>query len=147
MKYRVVCVLIAIVLSVTFFGCDSAKALQDGTYRAEYAQADDHGWTDYVVVTVLDGKISNVEYDALDENGNSKKSSVEYNEAMKGAGSTTWPSDFMPQLQNQLVDKQDIAKVDAIAGATTSSNDFVTLVKALKKNMENGNTETVKVKR
>ena len=51
----------------------------------------------------------------------------------------------MKKLSQSLVEQQDVEKVDAIAGATTSSNDFKTLVNALKNNMKNGKTKTVVV--
>jgi major membrane immunogen (membrane-anchored lipoprotein) len=42
--------------------------------------------------------------------------------------SKTYPGKYIPELQQSLLDKQDISSIDAIAGATTSSNDFKALV-------------------
>lgn len=130
---------------VILTGCTTSKTLKDGTYRAEFSEADSHGWTDYVVVTVSGEKIANVEYDSLDADGKKKTESADYEETMKGAGSTTWPSKFMPELSGQLEEKQNIDDIDDVAGATDSSSSFKKLTKELKSKMEKGETGTTKV--
>lgn len=135
-------IVMAIVLCFAFTGCASSDTLKDGTYKSQYSAPDSHGWTDYVEITVSSGKITKVNYDAL-KDGLKKSEDKDYQTAMKDGGSKTWPSDFYPKLSSQLVDKQDIDKVDVVAGATTSSNDFKKLVKALSKNMSEGKTDEI----
>lgn len=145
---KIISITLSVILAgMAFVGCTpSNNAMKDGTYRAEMSEADSHGWTDFVEITVSGEKITAVDYDSLDADGNRKSESPDYDEAMKGAGSTTYPSKFMPELEAALVEKQDATKVDAIAGATQSSDSFKLLVKELKGNMSSGKTDVVKVK-
>lgn len=57
---KMLSVLFSFCLSAAMFsGCNNnadTASFKDGTYKAVYAQADDHGWTEYLVVTVSDGK-------------------------------------------------------------------------------------------
>lgn len=141
--------ILSLVLALTlagamFVGC-SPKGMKDGTYKAEMAKADDHGWTDFVEITVSGEKITAVDFDSVDAEGKKKNGNESYDKVMKDTGSKTWPSDFMPKLEKDLIDKQNVEKVDTIAGATVSSDSFKKLVKALSKNMAKGDTKTVKV--
>ncbi len=138
--------LAAILIAVLFVGCASSKAMKDGSYKAEFAEPDDHGWTEFVEVTVTNAKITDVNFDARNEKGDLKSKDPDYKTAMEGAGFKTWPSDFYPKLSAQLIEKQDINQVDSIAGATNSSDSFKKLVKELSKNFSSGKTDLVKVK-
>lgn len=130
-----------------FVGCTSSSSgeLKDGSYTAEFKDADSHGWIEFVELKVENEKIIEVNFDAKDAAGQLKSESAEYKDAMINAGSKTWPSDFYPKLEDSLIDAQDIDKVDAVAGATQSSDAFKKLVKELSKNMSKGDTSTLKV--
>lgn len=142
---KLLTLVLALALTAAMFtGCVSAT-LKDGTYKAQYKEADSHGWNEYVVVTVAEGKISAVEFDALNEEGVKKTDTPEYKDQMLQYGGTTYPEEFYPAIAQKLVDTQDIAKVDAYAGATNSTNSFVALVKALDSNMKKGNTDVVEI--
>lgn len=144
---KILCLVLALTLvGAMFVGC-SSKGMKDGTYKAEFSDADGHGWTDYVEVTVSGEKITAVDFDSVNAEGAKKSADEAYNAMMKDAESPTWPSDFFPKLEQSLIDNQDIEKVDAVAGATDSSNAFKKLVKELSKNMSKGDTTTVKVTR
>lgn len=122
------------------------EAYQDGTYRVEAQDFDDHGWKEYINVTVTDGKISEVEFDALSqEDGHKKTEDEEYKEAYTGAGFETYPADYTEKLEKGLIEKQDADQVDTVAGATNSSNAFKQMMKELEKNMKKGDTNTVVV--
>lgn len=145
---KLLSILIAgILITSIFVGCGAKTAadFKDGTYRAEFAAADDHGWTDYIEITVESGKITKAVVDSVNSEGDRKSENEAYNQAMKDAGSETWPSEFFPELESQIMDKQDGTAIDGVAGATTSSDATKTLYKALINNMVQGNTETVKV--
>ncbi len=133
--------------TAVFTGCNdtNAASFQDGTYKAVYAQADDHGWTEYLTLTVEDGKIVSADFDAENDDGAKKSENTEYNEAMKNAGSKTWPSAFYPALEKSLIEKQDGNGIDAVSGATTSSESLKKLYQALVPNMKKGDTTEVKV--
>lgn len=122
------------------------EAYKDGTYHAEAKDFDEHGWKEYVNVTVADGKITEVEFDALSEEDGSKKTdNQEYKDAYLGAGFDTYPADYTEKLEKALIEKQDAAQVDAVAGATHSSDFFKELMKALDANMKKGDTNAVLV--
>ena len=132
-------------------GCSNPAndSLKDGTYRAEMS-TESHGYKDYVEIKVLNGKIDTVVYDSVTQDGKKKSDDENYKKSMMDGNKNanlpeTYPADYMKKLSQSLVEHQDIEKVDAIAGATTSSNDFKTLVNALKNNMKNGKTKTIVV--
>lgn len=148
MKKLFAMVLTLAITVCSFAGCTSGNAeVKDGTYSAEYSAADEHGWTDRLDVTVEGGKITAATFDSYDAEGNKKSESEEYNNVMKDAGGTTWPSEFLPAYSTDLVEKQDAAKVDTIAGATVSADSLKVLFKALQTNMSKGDTAEVKVDR
>lgn len=117
-------------------------ALQDGSYKAEYSQADERGWKAFVEVTVAGGQITATTFDYANEEGGLKSTDEAYNSQMKDIAGTS-PAEFCPALGEALVAAQDPSKVDVVTGATTSSNDFTTLATALMANMQEGNTEVV----
>lgn len=137
----------SILTTVVLASCSSGDVtMKDGTYKAQFDSADTHGWTDYVEVTVQDGKISSAVYDALNEQGMKKTEDANYQESMEPV-SGTYPSKYSSELSTQLVEKQDSEKVDIIAGATDSSNSFKKLIKDLEKNIKSGKTDTLNVAR
>lgn len=142
---KVLTLVLALALAAALFtGCVSST-LKDGTYKAQYKEPDSHGWNEYVEVTVADGKITAVTFDALDTNGVKKTDTPEYKDQMLEFGGTTYPEKFYPEIAQKLIDTQDITKVDAVAGATHSTDSFVALVKALDANMKSGNTDVVEI--
>ncbi|ADL08464.1 FMN-binding domain protein [Thermosediminibacter oceani DSM 16646] len=102
-------------------------ALQDGTYYAEDKEFDDHGWKGLVTVIVKDGKITNVFYDEINQEGKLKSFDPEYGSRMKENSGTT-PLDVYPKLEQALVEKQKPEDVEAVSGATSSSDRFKSLV-------------------
>lgn len=152
MKKKLTFILFSLLLiTAVFSGCTSSdSSLKDGTYRAEMS-AESHGYKDYVEITVLNGKIDTVVYDAQTSDGQRKSQDEDYKKPMmeeiKAGLPETYPADYMKKLAESLVEKQDINGVDDVAGATTSSDDFKTLVKALENNMKKGDTKTVTVEK
>lgn len=143
MKKVIALVLAVLLCAVAFIGCDAA-GMKDGTYRASYAAADDHGWTEYLEITVAGGKITAVDFDALNADGDRKSENQEYIDTMVNYGGTTSPDKFYKELEDAMVAKQN-AGFDAVAGATTSSDSMKALYAALVANMEKGDTTEVKI--
>ena len=54
---------------------------------------------------------------------------------------------MLPNLLQQLVDKQEVKKVDTVAGATNSSDAFKVLATEALKNAKNGKTDAAIVTR
>ncbi|NLP46868.1 MAG: FMN-binding protein [Epulopiscium sp.] len=136
-KWIVVGLAAGISLSM-FSGCqkDSSKSdtavtntlLQDGTWTAEADTFDDHGWKPTVSIKVEGNKITEVIFDYVNENGQLKKEDEGYNIAMKGKSGTS-PEEAFPQLEQELIEKQNVDNIDVVTGATVSSEDFKTIAK------------------
>lgn len=124
---------------VLLCGCNSAQTYQDGIYRAEFANYDSRGYKDFIEVTVRDGTVISIVYDAVNEEGSFKSRDEKYLRDMETVQGTT-PTRFSADLINQYLETENIDKVDTIAGATYSSNSFVALFQALEPKMVSGDT-------
>ena len=124
---RIVSLLAVAALATTMFvGCGSKEAgLKDGTYKTQ-GQPDDKGNTASIEIEVKDGKIATVKYDEVSSEGVSKLDNEEYNTKMKAASGSN-PIEAFPALEKSLVEKQDVAAVDTVTGATSTSNNFKAL--------------------
>ena len=132
MKSRRVISLLAVAALATtvFVGCgnkEEAKeaGLKDGTYKAT-SEKDDKGYASSIEIEVKDGKIATVKYDEVGEDGTSKLNNEAYNTKMKEVSGTN-PVEAFPILEEALVEKQDVAAVDAVTGATSTSDKFKSL--------------------
>lgn len=73
MKRFIAVLLVVLATACLMTGCSSG--MKDGTYKAQFKDYDDHGWKDYVSITVKDGKTTDVDYDSMNADG-TKKSEV-----------------------------------------------------------------------
>jgi len=99
------------------------KPLQDGNYSLEEKNIGATGWRTFLKMTVEKGKIVATEYDYVNEAGDLKTKDNEYQQNMKdktGVG----PQEFVPELSNALMEKQNAADIDVVTGATHSSHTF-----------------------
>lgn len=118
----------------------------DGTYKVEADAFDDHGWKPFVELVIKDHKIDSVNFDYLNEEGKLKTEDEGYKSAMEPQ-SGTYPEKYTGELEQQLIEKQLIGDVDAVSGATTSSNNFHALVEvALDDMAEIGDTSSKAIK-
>lgn len=131
MKSRRVISLLAVAALATtvFVGCGKKEepkeaVLKDGTYDAK-SEKDDRGYVSTIEIEVKDGKIATVKYDEANDDG-SKLTDAGYNSTMKEKSGTS-PEDFFPALEKALVEKQDAAKIDAVTGATHTTDNFKAL--------------------
>ncbi len=104
------------------------SAYQDGTYTAK-SSPDDRGAVGEMTLTVQQGKIARADYKGIQQDGkvkdaeygktNGKIENEEFyskaQKAVKGAAT------YAPKL----VETQDLAKVDAVSGATVSYKQFI----------------------
>ncbi len=126
-------------------GC-SPKEFKDGSYRAEASDYDQYGWKDYVQLTVSDGKVTKIEFDALHEQDSVKKSEdLKYQQQYREAGLGTDPADYSTRLEDSYLEAQKSSSIDSVSGATISTGRFKQLTKALEKRMEMGETGTITV--
>jgi major membrane immunogen (membrane-anchored lipoprotein) len=118
---------------------------KDGTYHAEFDRYDPRNWIPYVDVTIKDGKITKAYYDYTDETGAKRTEDKTYIEGFSGANKGMTPRQAFDKLGTELVDSQDISKVDAVSGATHSSRNFTKLVPAALEKAAAGDTTAAKV--
>ena len=106
------------------------SAAKDGTYTVE-SSLDEKLGKSVLTLTIRDKKIANAEFTGYDLFGNVKgedygsltgKDSADYKKAQVAVNAIkTYPA--------QLVETQDLSKVDAISGATISYGQFVETTK------------------
>ena len=118
--------------------------LQDGTYALEELNFGETGWKESLEIIVADGEITDASFSSLDEMGNSKIDSDEYQEAMSNVVEVG-PQDFIPTLEESLVDVQNPADVEVVTGATSTSEKFKDYADQLVAAAEEGNTDTIEV--
>jgi major membrane immunogen (membrane-anchored lipoprotein) len=102
--------------------------LKDGVYYSEDKDFDDHGWKAMMTVVVKDGKIANVFYDEINKDGLLKSFDPEYAKNMKAKSGAT-PVLAQTSLAASLLEKQNPDNIDAVTGATHSSDKFKEMVK------------------
>ena len=118
--------------------------LKDGKYRIEDENFSENGWKEALEMTVADGEITDAYWESVNEEGVNKIEDEDYQETMTNV-SGLGPQDFIPALENDLVDKQDPADVEIITGATGTAEKFQDYAKQLVEAAEEGNTETITV--
>jgi major membrane immunogen (membrane-anchored lipoprotein) len=107
-------------------GDEQGEDYQDGIYTAEEAEFDDRGWKPMITVIVRDQKIIGAHYDEINKENNLKSFDQEYLENWKEKSGTNLVT-AEEQLVKSLVDKQDPQQLDAISGATSTTDKFKSL--------------------
>ena len=139
---RIIAILNVIACAVCMTACSSAKLIPNGTYHIEYDSVDATGYKDFVEVTFENGKIIDVQMDAVrGSDGTLKSESEEYREDMEKF-STTYPEKYYMDLINQYISTGNSKDVDVVAGATATSNSILKLLRALEDSLKSGSTET-----
>ena len=123
----------------------------DGTYRAEMRDFD-HGWKDYVILSIQDNVVTIEEFDAVDEKGQKKSEDKNFQDTMiranKRAGlPETYPQKYNPEILALFEDAgKNVVAMDNVAGATVSTNHFKLLAGGiLSYSARVGDTETLVV--
>lgn len=121
--------MVLILLLAILVGCDrpSEISYEDGNYTAE-TEPDDRGYKSVIDITVENGEIVEVYYDEMNEEGDRKSQDQEYSDKMEQASGVR-PEDAYKQLQDALINTQNPDQIDAVTGATTSSETFKKLAK------------------
>lgn len=145
MKRFIAILAVLVAAALPLVSCGSSDGYKDGSYRAEGKTADEHGWKEYLVVTVEDGAIAEVEFDYVNDAGDKKSEDADYKATMLQYGGTTYPAEFCQNLEDAYIAAQTGAEVDAIAGATVSSDHMKKLAAELEKSMKKGKKDIVVV--
>lgn len=118
--------------------------LKDGTYKLETLNYD-HGYHQVYTSIVKGGKVSDLKYDQVNKQGESKTKNASYEKQMKKY-SKVGPKEYIKDLRKEFLNsKGNMEKVQVVSGATESSNDFITYVSQLLNAAQKGNTKTIKV--
>ena len=137
---RIFTVLCVLALALGLAACGAAP-IEDGTYRAEYDSFDVNGYKDFVEITFADGTVTSVVMDAVCEaDGSLKSESEEYKESMQTVVGT-YPEKYYTDLINQDIQSGSSEGVEIVAGATSTSNSMVKLLKAIEQALLNGSYE------
>ena len=105
----------------------AAQGYKDGTYSGE-AEVKEVGGTIKLGITVSGGKITTVDMQNLDREGEDYGKSEPMNQGLYSiAQNSILGTDKLPGL---LVDSQDPDSIDAVSGATLSREAFVQAAKA-----------------
>lgn len=95
----------------------NTDSVADGTYTGE-SPYDAYDYNHVVKLTIKGGEITEVIYNEVHKDGSDKKSDKKYNEEMSVTG--TSPAIAYPEMEKQLLEKQEMWEVDATSGATYS---------------------------
>ena len=109
--------------------------LRDGTYEAR-AEEYSGGFLDFVVMTVSRGRVTELVWDAVDEEGNSKRILADKGEYVMTEGGPTW-SQQADALAKEVLSRQSLeflvpdtaGKIDGISGVSISVTPFIELVR------------------
>ncbi|MDO4468458.1 MAG: FMN-binding protein [Bacillota bacterium] len=115
-------------------GTTQTLELKDGTYEAKAEAADNNGFIDQVTMTVADGKITEVNWEAVGEDGSKKSVLSENGEYVMTEDGLTW-KEQAEALANALIENQSLdflqvneqGKTDAISGVSISVGGFISL--------------------
>ena len=104
-------------------------------------EAEKNGYKATFSITVKDGKITESNYDNVNAEGKSKTEDEEYQKAMSEK-TGTGPKEFIPALNEQFLEKQSAGDLEAVSGATHSSDSFMNYAQQLIQAAQAGDTTT-----
>lgn len=79
---------------------------------------DAYGYRHAIILNIHNGKIIRINYNEVKDDGHSKRADVAYGQEMKKYGCT--PYEAYTSMEKQLLEKQNLADIDAVSGATYS---------------------------
>jgi major membrane immunogen (membrane-anchored lipoprotein) len=120
---RIAIVAVAVALAMLVGGCGGGFPKESGTTKVAMDSADDHGYQGRIAITFDGGKIKGVVYDEVNKAGRSKGSDAAYAKQMEPASGTT-PAKAVKELVSRLIAAQDPGQVQAVTGATQTSDRF-----------------------
>ncbi len=144
MRRKTVGILVAAAL--LFGGCGAGQeqgGMQDGSYTAQMPEYS-HGWKEYITITVKNGEIIAVEYNAENQSGFVKSWDNAYMNNMKSI-TGTYPNEYTRYYASQLAGKNGMAEIDALSGATSSYGNFRKLAEAVVEQAVKGDSAIVLV--
>ena len=115
-------------------GISPALTLTDGTYEAQADEADDNGFTEQVTMTVANGKITEMNWDSISEDGTKKSDLAKNGEYVMTEDGLNW-AEQSQALTDAVIENQSLGfltmdeqtKADAVAGVSISVGSFADL--------------------
>ena len=106
----------------------------DGTYEAKADATDDNGFTEQVTMTVENGKITQMNWDSISEDGTKKSDLAKNGEYVMTEDGLNW-AEQSQALTDAVIDHQSLdfltmdeqTKTDAVAGVSISVGSFADL--------------------
>ncbi len=132
---KIFAVALIAVLAIALVAC-GGSTYKDGTYTAQ-SDAPHYDWTDTLSVTYKDGKVVEAKYDAFNADNALKSTMTADTYPMDPL-----PSDWIPKLDANIVAAGSSDKIEAVAGATNSSNTAKLLMAAIEEAAKKGDTNT-----
>ncbi len=137
----IIITMLAALTAALLTGC--APSYIDGSYRVELSNYDSLGFKEYITAIVEDGAVISINIGAVDRNGVTKTDNEDYRVAMELA-TGTYPEAVYETLDGRYLllaqDKGSEETVDAVAGATLTSNNYAVLFEELKNSVVTGET-------
>lgn len=118
--------------------------LVDGTYSLEELEFGETGWKEALQIVVEDSEIVDATWTSVNEDGVNKIDDENYQETMMNTDGVG-PQDFIPALEEALVDAQNVDDIDVVSGATGTSEKFKEYAQLLINAALEGNTELITV--
>ena len=109
-------------MALLLCGCGDSSKLKDGFYTAEMAEYS-HGWKEYLCIMVKNDTIIYAEYNAKNPSGYIKSWDNSYMQNMLTV-TGTYPNEYTRNYVSQLLASQTPGALDAISGASSSSETF-----------------------
>jgi major membrane immunogen (membrane-anchored lipoprotein) len=116
-------------LALVLVGCgndESSFPKEDADTVVVETDYDEHGWKGKLAVTFDGNVITDVEYDEFNQQGKAKSNDEDYAARMVPISGIS-PADAFDELESSLEDSQDPEGMDAVTGATHSSEWFMEL--------------------
>lgn len=136
-------IFLAILTAIFMVACSGSDKMEDGTYKAQvddaYVETEGRGWREFLEVTIKDGEITDVTFNAINAEGKYKTDPGAYNMVPS-------PSIWMPVIEENVKNNVD-GKIDALTGATSSSNNAQKLLDAIYKDGKAGQTIDVAIEK
>ena len=132
-------ILLAALAIISLSAC-SGTSYKDGEYSAQLSEFSQNGWKDIVEITIKDGKIAKINWDAVYKDDSIPLQKKQYSKSglygMLAAGSIAeWYDQAVAAEQYVLKNGIDSLKLDAdgytdaIAGCTIHINELETLIR------------------
>ena len=140
---KVLC--LCFILVIALGGCGQKEIkMQDGSYTAQMSDYS-FGWREFVTITVKNGEIVSVQYNAENESGFIKSWDSAYMKNMKTV-TGTYPNEYTRYYAAQIMGQSELPDIDSLSGASTSGGNFEKLSKAVVEQALKGDSQVVYVK-